>query len=84
MGVADGGPRLVGTPSSEQPLSAHLSQTTHSCHLGGLSIGVAWRPVGKRAHASAGGNNEIRVYDVQGTRAYSRHPFRSPLLHAGR
>ncbi|WP_207400980.1 bifunctional YncE family protein/alkaline phosphatase family protein [Actinomadura roseirufa] len=31
-----------------------------------LYAGVAWSPDGRRAYASAGGNNKIRVYDAEG------------------
>lgn len=43
-----------------------------------LYIGVVYSPDGKHAYASAGGNNKIRVYDVQGQQLTETDPIILP------
>ncbi len=47
-----------------------------------LFIGLAFSPDGTRAYASAGGNNKIRVYNVQGQRLTESTPISIPLSSA--
>lgn len=44
-----------------------------------LYIGVAYSPDGKHVYASAGGNNKIRVYDVNGQTLTETGPILLPL-----
>ena len=44
-----------------------------------LYIGVAFSPDGKHAYASAGGNNKIRVYDVEGQQLSETDSIELPL-----
>src|SRR5262249_48210257 len=46
--------------------SGNVVQTIQYTDNDALYVGVAFSPDGKHAYASAGGNNKIRVYDVNG------------------
>src|ERR1700730_8899276 len=49
-----------------------------------LYIGVEYSPDGKHAYASAGGNNKIRVFDVQGqTLTEEQKSIEIPSVNAG-
>jgi YVTN family beta-propeller protein len=63
-GLLETGPRGDGTAVT--PVGFLVTPTDRQTTLGGLPLGPAMSPDGKRAYASAGGNNKIRVYSVDG------------------
>jgi DNA-binding beta-propeller fold protein YncE len=60
--------------------SATVRQTISYVSPEALSVGLVWSPDGRHAYAAAGGDNKVRVYDVDGQRLAERTPNRGPRL----
>jgi YVTN family beta-propeller protein len=63
--------------------SATVRQTISYVSPEALSVGLVWSPDGRHAYAAAGGDNKVRVYDVDGQRLAERTPIAVPDFPIG-